>query len=84
MTSINLQVKFPKNPVFNKHNSRCILIIINFKYAKQGNAEKATCAVYEVLKLGRLHNLLIKCQLNLFDKMVKPVLLYGCEIWGYG
>jgi hypothetical protein len=22
--------------------------------------------------------------LDLFDKMLKPVLLYGCELWGYG
>jgi hypothetical protein len=22
------------------------------------------------------------CQLDLFDKMVKPILLYGCELWG--
>jgi hypothetical protein len=30
------------------------------------------------------HNLSIKCLLSLFDKMVKPILLYGCEIWGFG
>jgi hypothetical protein len=29
------------------------------------------------------HNLSIECQLELFDKMVKPMLLYGSEIWGY-
>ena len=23
-------------------------------------------------------------QLDLFDKMIKPILLYGCEIWGFG
>jgi hypothetical protein len=40
--------------------------------------------MYEVLKLGRKHNLSIKCLLSLFDKMVKPILLYGCEIWGFG
>jgi hypothetical protein len=54
----------------------------NFKNAKQGNAEKATPALYECLKLGRLYILSIKCQLDFFDKMVKPV--YGCEIWGMG
>jgi hypothetical protein len=54
----------------------------NVKNEKQGDAEKATRALYEVLKLGRLHNLSIKCQLDFFDKMVKPVLLYDCEIWG--
>jgi hypothetical protein len=45
---------------------------------------KGTKAMYEVLKLGRIHTLSINCQLDLFDKMVKPTLLYGCEIWGYG
>jgi hypothetical protein len=25
----------------------------------------------------------IKCQYDLFDKKVKPILLYGCEIWGF-
>jgi hypothetical protein len=40
--------------------------------------------MYEVLKLGRLHNFTIPCQLDLFDKMVKPDLLYGCELWSYG
>ena len=56
----------------------------SFKKAKQNNIDKATKALYEVLKLGRLHNLSVECQLDLFDKMVKPVLLYGCEIWGIG
>ena len=46
--------------------------------------DKAVVSMYEVLKLGRKHNLSIKCLLILFDKMVKPVLLYGCEIWGFG
>ena len=40
--------------------------------------------MYAVLKLGRKYNLSIKCLLSLFDKMVKPILLYGCEIWGFG
>jgi len=40
--------------------------------------------MYEVLKRGRLHNLSIKCQLELFDSMVKPIILYGCETWGFG
>ena len=40
--------------------------------------------MYEVIKKGRKHGLSISCQLDLFDKLVKPVLLYGCEIWGFG
>lgn len=27
-------------------------------------------------------NLPVTCQLELFDKIVVPVLLYGCEVWG--
>ena len=37
--------------------------------------------MYEVLKMGRLHNLNISCQLDLFDKLVR-ILLYGSEVWG--
>ena len=31
-----------------------------------------------------MNNLSVKCQLDLYDRIVKPVLLYGCEIWGFG
>jgi hypothetical protein len=40
--------------------------------------------MYEVQKRGRLHNLSIKCQLELFDSKVKPIILYGGETWGFG
>jgi hypothetical protein len=46
--------------------------------------DKAVVYMYEVLKLERKHNLSIKYLLSLFDKIVRPVLLYGCEIWGFG
>ena len=59
-----------KNGTFNKSK----ILAVN----------KGNNAMYGVLKLGRIHNLSINCQLYLFDKMVKPTLLYGCEIWGLG
>ena len=40
--------------------------------------------MYEVLRKDRIYNLSIKCQLDLFDKIVKPILLYGYKIWGFG
>jgi hypothetical protein len=52
--------------------------------AKKKIVGKATKAMYEVLKKGRVHNFSIKCQYHHFDKMVKPILLCGCEIWGFG
>ena len=55
----------------------------NFNKAIKKQAEKATKAMFEVLKRGRTHNLSIECQLELFNKMVKPILLYGSEIWGF-
>ena len=53
----------------------------SFKVCKNHLSEKAIKAMYEVIKKGRKHNLSISCQLDLFDKLVKPILLYGCEIW---
>ena len=41
----------------------------NFSKAIKKQAEKATKAMYEVLKRGRIHNLAIECQLELFNKM---------------
>ena len=37
---------------------------------------KATKAMHEVLKKGRVHNLSIKCQYDLFDKMVICLFYY--------
>ena len=34
-------------------------------------------------KRGRTLNLSVECQLEVFDKMIKPILLYGSEIWGF-
>jgi hypothetical protein len=51
----------------------------NFNKAIKKKAEKATKAMFEVLKRGRTHNLSIECQLELFNKMVKPILLYSSD-----
>ena len=49
------------------------------KYIK----EQATKAMYNVLQNCRRNNLSIECQLDMFDKAILPVLLYGSEIWGF-
>jgi hypothetical protein len=41
----------------------------NFSMAKKAQVEKATKAMFEVLKRGKIHNLSIQCQLDLFDKI---------------
>ena len=54
----------------------------NFKRAIKTLADKGTKAMYEILKRGKFHNLFISCRLDLFNKVVNPILLYGCELWG--
>ena len=55
----------------------------NFNLAIKAQADKGTRAMYEILKRGKYNNLSISCQLDLFDKIVKPILLYGSEVWGF-
>ena len=43
--------------------------------------EKGTKQMYDILKRGKFHNLSISCQFELFDKVVKIILLYGNELW---
>ena len=40
--------------------------------------------MYSLVRKIRTLNLPLELQINLFDKMIKPILLYGCEIWGFG
>ena len=56
----------------------------NFDVTNKYLSAKALKAMNEVLKMGRLYKLSVRIQLDLFDKMIKPILLYGCEVWGFG
>ena len=40
-------------------------------------------AIFGLIKKARKGNLPIDIQFDLFDKNILPILLYGCEIWGY-
>ena len=87
-TPQNLSFKYNGSEIEVVKNFNYLGIIFsktgNFNLAKKRLVDKAVVSMYAVLKLGRKHNLSIKCLLSLFDKMVKPILLYGCEIWGFG
>ena len=45
--------------------------------------EQAQKTMYGIIKKIREFNLSLECQLDLFDKVVEPVLLYGSEVWGF-
>ena len=83
--------RLPANLKFT-YNNRDLEIVPNDSYlgitfSKSGSfntsikdlVNKGTKAMYEVLKKGRIHNLSIQCQLDIFYETVKPILLYGCE-----
>ena len=53
------------------------------KWKKQLNNQSIR-ARYSVISKGRSLGLPIDIQVDLFDKMVLPVLTYSCEVWGIG
>ena len=44
---------------------------------------KGNRSIFSLIKKARKGKLPIDIQFELFDRMVLPSLLYGCEIWGY-
>ena len=53
----------------------------NFTEAKQMLYEKARKASFKLGKLVNNENLSPKILIDLFDKMLKPIAMYGAEIW---
>ena len=47
-------------------------------------ADQATKAMFLLLRKIKKLTLPFDIQIDLFEKCVKPILLYGCEIWGFG
>ena len=39
--------------------------------------------MFVILKKSKELDLPIDLQLELFDSLILPILLYGCEVWGY-
>ena len=52
-----------------------------FKKAQQLQFLLANRAMFSLLRKCRQLNLPLDIQLELFEKCVHPILLYGCEIW---
>ena len=52
--------------------------------AKKHISEQASKAMFALLKIIKDLKLPYDLQLDAFNKTVKPILLYGSEVWGYG
>ena len=56
----------------------------SFRKAKVEIAKQAERAMYNLMAKCKNLALRIDMKIDLLNKMVKPILLYGCECWGYG
>lgn len=87
--------KVKKLPVFYL-NDVIIDIVDDYKYlgiifqynGKFSRAQKhlydqASKAMFSLIAKSRKFSLPIDLQLELFDSLVRPILTYGCEIWGF-
>ena len=54
-----------------------------FTVTKKELYDKGNRAMFSLLRKSRQLRLPIDIQLQLFDVLVKPVLLYGCEVWAH-
>ena len=61
--------------IFSKHRT--------FYKAMKHNVDHAKKALYLLYKRINNLNIPLDLQIHLFDHTVLPILLYGCEIWGY-
>ena len=50
--------------------------------AKKHIAEQANKAIFALMKKIRYLDLPLDIQIDLFNKTIKPILLYGSELWG--
>ena len=55
--------------------------LFNKAITKQVN--QARCAMFNLTTKARKLDLHIDIQCELFDQLIMPILLYGCEIWGF-
>ena len=84
----NLQFRFNNIPVeiVNEYKYLGIIMSRNGSYLKSLNhaAEQATRAMYGLFSKVRHLSLPVDIIIELYEKTIKPILLYGCEIWGSG
>ena len=58
-------------------------MLYSFSKTKKHLCEQSQKGMYGIIRIIRQFKLPVECQLDLFYKVVVPVLLYGSEVWGY-
>ena len=85
-----------KNKYNFNFNGKKVDLVESFKYlgiyfnskgtltdTKKHLTEQASKAMISLLRKWRQFDIPVDLMLDLFDKSVTPILLYGCEVWGY-
>ena len=54
-----------------------------FTQTKQFLINQARKTMFSVISKARKLNLPVSIQIHLFNTMIEPILLYGCEAWGF-
>ena len=54
-----------------------------YKEAIRKQVLQAQRALFAIKRKKEMYDLPFDITLDLFDKMIVPILLYGCEIWGF-
>ena len=84
-TPKNLKIIFQQNEIEITDEYKYLGIYLgrsgSFVAAKKHTADQASKALFSLLKKIRSLSLPYDIQIDMFNKMVKPILLYGCEIW---
>ena len=79
---------FVNNTAIERVDTFCYLGVV-FKYnntfqaAIKNNVDKAKKVLFKLEVLFSKIDFGIDTKLHLFDAVIKPILLYGCEVWGY-
>ncbi len=55
----------------------------NFNGTVEDLANRAKRALYSIYKLSTINYISVETMINVFNATIKPILLYGSEIWGY-
>ena len=84
-----------KRPIFTLNREQ-VEVLDDFKYlgvvfnrngrffnAMRENINKARLAMFTLRKAFYDKHIPIDCQLDLIEKTIEPILLYGCEVWGF-
>ena len=67
----------------SKNTNILVLYLIIKVHSIKQKQDWLSRPMFALLDKCRSFQLSVSVQVNLFDKVITPILLYGCEVWGY-